>query len=233
MRSFDMKDPDVIFDLSLVFYGLFSISDLESTSFFNRITDEYTFNFSGQDIERIMSALEWALKHKDYDFSKILPNLSFSNDQIITFMERYLDRLRSAFDENTLKAMKVPLDQRELKILIVDDRKHEHVELKFLHTTYKIITVYTIAQGLTKYSKEKFDVVLLSRNRSPNDNLVFLTRLQEIINQTKHSQVPVLALLDAENDVSAEKLFELGCSGHLSSPVPRYLLLQEIYRLTA
>jgi len=217
-----------------VLYNLYSIRDpeLDSSYSLDEVAEEYTFGYTGQEIEETILALKWALKHKDYNFKEILPTLDFSNSQILIFVEKYLNILSSLFDESAIKVMRVPADNRELKILIVDDWKYEHVELKFAHMTYKIVEAYTVSEGLKIFSKERFDAIILSLNRSPKDNLKFLTGLRELVGQENGRRVPVLALLDKQNYIDPENLYRLGCGDYLLSPAPRYLLLQKIHRLT-
>jgi PleD family two-component response regulator len=225
-------DSDVVFTLGHALYHLYHTHDLDSADFFHMIRERLRSGSSGQDIEHSIKALEWAMEHKDYNFTEILPNIKFSNDYILRFIDKYLNMLKSSFDEETIDAMRIPLDERRLKILLVDNWQTGDVVIKLTGTTYDTAIAHDIESAITKYLTGNFEVVILGLNKSPNDNLIFLAKFREIKEQTGHNQVPVLVLINIENNISIEKLYELGCNKHLFLPVPRYLLLQEIYRLT-
>jgi len=225
-------DSDVFSGLWRVLYNLYHTHDLNSSEYFNVLYERLTYGSTGQDIEQSIKALEWAMEHKDYNFREILPNMKFSNDYIIRFMDKYLRMLKSSFDEKTLVAMRTPSDQRKLRILFMDNWLAGDLFAKLTaYTTYDVLPADTTESAVTKYSNEHIDIVVLSL-KSPDDDLEFLAGLQKFQEQNGHTRIPVLVILNAEHEANIEKLYELGCSKHLFWPVSRYLLLQEIYKLT-
>lgn len=228
-----MKDlePDIFFGLSHVMYNLYYLNDLDSIDFFNTIVDKLKYNRTGQEIEMFIKALEWAIKHKEYSFKEILPNIRFSNTEILLFMQRFLDVLKSSFEEKTLITMRIPND-RKLRILIVDESQPGDLIPRLAGRINEVAISANPATAIAKYSSRTFDIVILNLNKNPNDIYIFLKKKQEVDEQKGIAPVPVLVLLEAENDVRIDKLYEWGCSKHLLRPVPLYLLLQEMYRLT-
>jgi PleD family two-component response regulator len=228
-----MKDlePDIFFGLSNVLYNLYYLKDLDSSHFFNAIADQLRYGRTGQEIEMFIKALEWAMEHKEYNFKEILPNIKISNAEMLPFMQRFLDALKSSFDEKTLITMRVP-NQSKLRILIVDDSQPGDVIPRLAGRTNYVSIAANPTTSIAKYSSGNFDIIILNLNKTPNDNFIFLKKKQEVDEQKRIAPAPVLVLLEAENSVRIDKLYEWGCSKHLVSPVPLYLLHQEIYRLT-
>jgi len=226
-------DRNLFSNLARILYNLYHTHDLESPEYFNILNERLKYGSTGHEIEQSIRALEWAMEHKDYNFRDILPNISFSNEYILRFMNKYLNMLTSSFDQKSIDAMRVPLDERHLKILLVDNWQTGDIAIKLTDIRFDTVISHDIASGITNYFSGNFDIVILSLNKSPNDILIFLAKFREISQSKGYNQAPVLVLLNTDNNIGIEKLYHFGCNKHLFLPVPRYLLLQEIYKLTA
>jgi len=213
-------------------YNLQLINDWETGINFDKTLKDYRLLYTGQEIKRYINALDWALKNKGQNFKQLLPNIQLSNSQILSFFDALLSELRRFFDQKTLQDMMVPDDSRKLNILVLDDLKYGHTDLIFAHTTYTVFDVHRTLDALIEYTNKGFDLLILSLNQSPGALIGFLAELTDADSKMGKADVPKLILSDLDNKLNNEILDRLGFVSRLTLPVPKYKLLQEVYKLT-
>lgn len=75
---------------------LYYIEDVNDfTGFDKEALDEIAAEYEPEEIEGILSSLEWASKHPEYDFSSILPDLEHSNTDIFEYISKAYGSLKN------------------------------------------------------------------------------------------------------------------------------------------
>lgn len=94
----ELSDRNMLNNLELILYNLYRLDQSGLDDFFDSFDDMYQ-DYTDQEIRNLISASEWALSYRDYDFNKMMPNLRFSNIEVVAFLERFLNTLKSFFDK--------------------------------------------------------------------------------------------------------------------------------------
>ena len=94
----DSEKKALLKTLQLPLYGLFHIESIEQSSIGGYLYDivpdfEHTYDATQQ--REIITSMEAAISDPDLDFSEVVPDSPFSNDEIRTHLEETLKRLRS------------------------------------------------------------------------------------------------------------------------------------------
>ena len=85
-------------NLQIPLYGLFHIESIEQSStggYLYDIVPDFNDAYDSTQKRDIIASMEAAISDPDLDFSEIIPDLPFSNDEIRMHLEETLKRLRS------------------------------------------------------------------------------------------------------------------------------------------
>ncbi|MBN1995247.1 MAG: response regulator [Anaerolineae bacterium] len=235
-----MERSTIFSNLILVLYDLLRIEDINADELFSEARtkayiEHFRMHYSGQEICDIMEALKWALENRNYDFKSIefLEDISFSNKEIVIFIEKIFGLFTSSFDEARLEILKVPSDNRKLNILIVEDKVYKYnTFLRFGRTPYEITDVHSYEEASPIMSQNKFDIVLSSLHSNSDDNIRLLKNLRHSEMQNGLPHVPVIVLSESNDGTYIHRLYQNGCDAHLVLPVILAELLQKICQLT-
>lgn len=227
-----IDDSEFLHNLRLVVYFRLYIDDIDLFPNFSAYIRQ---GYTGQEIAPMIETLERALEHSRlYDFQGLLPCLP-AHDEIVVFLEKLLGRFKSSFDEETLEELSIPEDDRDLQVLVVEDRVYYHgfVETKFRgRTPYTVTRFSNCADAWDSVSQERFDVIVLSLHDDAGDNVKLLQTLRSFERRHNLPETPVLVLLEDDDKDYIDELYRAGCNLHLLLPVVVSSLLQGIYRLT-
>lgn len=73
--------------LKIPLYKLYYIDDISKFSgLSHEDIRELQNEYSESELIEITRAVKWAVQNKDYDFSSLLPNLNFSNEDIYVYI---------------------------------------------------------------------------------------------------------------------------------------------------
>ena len=95
------KDPEkkaLLETLQIPLYGLFHIESIEQSSiggYLYDIVPNFKDTYDTTQQREIIKSMEAAISDPDLDFSEVVSDLPFSNDEIRTHLEETLKRLRS------------------------------------------------------------------------------------------------------------------------------------------
>lgn len=114
-----------------------------------------------------------------------------------------------------------------MKILFVDDDESIHLLIKlfFKKTDYLVDIAGNGADGVDKYKKGNFDLVLMDLTMPVMDGLEATREIRKWENESGQKRVPVIALTahEANNDMNESEV--AGCDEHLIKPVKKQALL--------
>ena len=202
------------------------------------LEESYRDSFTGQEMAIILSALEWALENRSYDFKSGLggggfQGVSLSNDELVVYMGRLLDRLRSSFPEADLEKMRVPEDEPELNVLIAEDSYfYGCLSTDLQDTPYLMTEVDSCTEAIQELAKRRFDLLLSKLVFQSSGNLELLKGVRAMERERGWARIPILVFLEEEYKDTLPELYEHGCDAHLILPVSISVLRREIYHLT-
>lgn len=77
-------------------YMLYYIDDVYNGSIFSEFFEEkFREDYSKKIISEIKKSIKWALDNPDHNFQKLLPNVNYSNKDILYFLEKYSEKIQS------------------------------------------------------------------------------------------------------------------------------------------
>ncbi|GFM35740.1 ATP-binding protein [Desulfovibrio psychrotolerans] len=119
---------------------------------------------------------------------------------------------------------------RPLRILLVDDSPNNRmvVELFLRRTPHELVMAENGQQGVQLFGREHFDVVLMDIEMPVMDGLTATRRIREMEAERGLPPVPVVALTAHALDEERAKAFDAGCTGFLTKPLNKSVLLKEI-----
>ncbi|UZP67960.1 ATP-binding protein [Desulfovibrio mangrovi] len=124
-------------------------------------------------------------------------------------------------------------DGRALRILLVDDSPNNRmvVELFLRRTPHELVMAENGQDGVDRFANEFFDVVLMDIEMPVMDGLTATSRIRELERQRGGGQVPVIALTAHALEEEKKRAFDAGCTGFLTKPVHKNVLLTELSQL--
>lgn len=225
---------EYIYSVRKALYQLYYIENIHSEELFSpSFADYFKQRHTGGEIAKMMQALEWALQNKEYNFTQLLPDLGFSNVEILVYIEKLLAQMKASFDAETLKDLQAPEDSRQLRILVVQDQPMNYgpIEAHLSSTPYETTSASDIQRALEAVSGGGFDLVIVSLHNNPTVSLDFIKEVRRAEKDGGENPIPIIVLTKEDDDAGyINLLYQAGCSFHLKLPVVIGYLLQAIYR---
>lgn len=246
----------VLHYLEEMLYRLHYVEDLKTTDLFpgQGVAGLWKQLFSAQEIKDRIASLEWALMHHDVDFQSkgILQALPYSNSELVFYIERLLQHLQAHFSDEVLETLKVPDDDRPLKILLGEEKYYDFYGGLFAFTPYKLTHVHDAKNAWEELCANSFDLLLIRFFRRKEDTLQLIRQVRKVEQQPKilktwpivkwlppcpalalrQLPIPIIALVEEEDQGYIQMLYEAGCTTHFIYPHWKSTLLKEVYRLT-
>ncbi len=119
---------------------------------------------------------------------------------------------------------------RSLRILLVDDSPNNRliVDLFLKRTPHELVMAGNGREGVARYERERFDAVLMDIEMPVMDGLAATSRIRELEKERGVPPVPIIALTAHALAEEKRKAFEAGCTGFLTKPLHKGVLLQEL-----
>lgn len=178
--------PTTTLYLEHFLYNLYYVEDVREATILGRpfSADYFKLYHSGQEIAGMIEALDWAVQHRDFDFRSMqivqMLELTFSNEEILQSLETLHEKLREAFDPQTIDALSVPEDSRELKVLIAEQGSYNHeIRSHLWNTTYSDTAVSSVNDIFDKLAQAKFDILIISLHKDNDVALPLLKILRD------------------------------------------------------
>lgn len=187
----------------------------------------------------MMEALDWAVQHRDYDFKNMqivqVLELTFSNEEILQSLETLREKLQEAFDQQTIDALSVPEDSRQLNVLTAEDSSLHYgdVGMHFTKTPYAVTAVYKKNDVFDKLAEEKFDILILSLHKDETIIPSLLRKIRDFEKQRQILSIPVLILLADPEPSLIEEIQQEDNVVCLAHPVWHSTLIRKIHELTS
>lgn len=119
---------------------------------------------------------------------------------------------------------------RSLRILLVDDSPNNRlvVDLFLRNSPHEVVMAENGQEGVFKFTRERFDAVLMDIEMPVMDGLTATRRIREIEKEKGLPLVPVIALTAHALEEERKKAFAAGCTGFLTKPLHKNVLLAEL-----
>lgn len=234
--------PTKVRTLGTLLYSLHSMDNIEEVTVMGKpfSAEYFKRHYSGQEISDTIQALDWAVQNRDYDFKSIpwIKDVSFSNEEIMYYIEVIREQLRKSFDQHTIDTLRIPETSRQLKILIIEDEPYRYgwLSTHFEGTQHDIKNVLfnydDDPQTYVEFIKERFEILLLSLNHEKTI-LDIINKLRSFEKQNFLLPIPVLIILASPKSLVLEKFQNDNNIAHLEHPVWLSTLIKKVYDLTA
>jgi signal transduction histidine kinase/ActR/RegA family two-component response regulator len=119
---------------------------------------------------------------------------------------------------------------RPLRILLVDDSPNNRmvVELFLRRSQHELVMAENGAEGVERFAEGHFDVVLMDIEMPVMDGIAATLRIREMEKEQGTGKVPIIALTAHALDEEKTRAFAAGCTGFLTKPVNKNVLLAEL-----
>ncbi|MCK5237127.1 MAG: response regulator, partial [Deltaproteobacteria bacterium] len=127
------------------------------------------------------------------------------------------------------------IDERPLKVLIVEDSAHIVFILQaFLsNTNYELSFAEDGKRGLDKFKEGSFDIILMDMEMPAMDGYTATKLIRELEKKdNKKDHVPIVAITAHALSEFKEKSMSAGCDAHLAKPIKKNELLAAIIKYT-
>jgi len=75
--------------LSAILYGLYHIEKVEEDGSYKNLSGYLDRNYDEEEIEEYKQALDWSANNPDFDFNSVLPDLIYTNDEIVMYLKKF------------------------------------------------------------------------------------------------------------------------------------------------
>ncbi|GAB6043161.1 response regulator [Endothiovibrio diazotrophicus] len=126
--------------------------------------------------------------------------------------------------------LEAPPPGRPLRILLAEDDADNQVLIgAFLKPEgHRLVVVGDGREAVARFERETFDLVLMDVQMPHLDGYQATARIRRLEQAAGRRRTPILALTAHALEEDRRRSLEAGCDGHLSKPVSRIRLLEEI-----
>lgn len=82
---------------------LYKLNYIENIDAFSGLNDseikQIYIDYTSEEVESIMNALEWGVENHDFDFRSLLPDLKHSNDSIYRYIVKLQKQIQEEHDK--------------------------------------------------------------------------------------------------------------------------------------
>jgi CheY-like chemotaxis protein len=133
-----------------------------------------------------------------------------------------------------LETIAIPLDQRPLRILLVEDSEDNrlliHSYLKKTHYRIDIAENGEIAVG--KFKSENYNLVLMDMQMPVMDGYSATETIRKLESEKGLKPTPIIALTAYALNEDAQKSIDAGCTAYITKPIKKATLMETIYEYT-
>lgn len=165
---------------------------------------------------------------------------------VIDYMTKFvqpdilLEKIYAALGYDAFKKIEIsnpdseqkPKTQTGLKILLVEDSEDNRllVQLYLSKTEHQLETAENGKVAIEMYKKKRYHLVLMDMQMPVMDGYTATGKIREWEEQKNRTETPIVALTSNALKGDMEKCLEAGCSGYVSKPIKKDILLEALQK---